>query len=47
MIGKHYLFEAEGLDKCKRHYTISNCMEREVYAKYTEALQSAINGESP
>jgi hypothetical protein len=34
MIGKHYLINETSKHLVRRHYTIANCMRKEVYEKY-------------
>lgn len=42
MIGKHYLFwNKKGI---RRHYTISNCMEPQVYAEYMRVMKEFLKG---
>lgn len=40
MIGKHYLVRMTTMPKVKRHYTISNCMKKEVFNEYMSAIKS-------
>ena len=39
MIAKHYRISEIGRHKVQRHYTVANCMEPMVYAKYLAALK--------
>ena len=46
-IGKHYLVYLESRPEVKRHYTVSNCMKKEVYLEYVRALNDSINQRKP
>lgn len=39
MIGKHYLINSLKAPEVKRHYTISNCMTKDVYEEYMRVIQ--------
>lgn len=39
MVAKHYRINEVGRHRVKRHYTVSNCMHPEIYAKYLAALR--------
>jgi hypothetical protein len=43
-IGKHYLFSSKLDHSLKRHYTVSNCMRRDIYLEYENAISQALNG---
>lgn len=41
MIGKHFLCKAIDSKKVKRHYTITNCMDKDVYEEYMKAINTS------
>ena len=43
MIGRHYLVRDINHKHVKRHYTISNCMQKDVYKKYVKILNEGDN----
>lgn len=43
MIGRHFLINETKRAK-KRHYTICNCMEKNMYKEYIRVLESFCNG---
>jgi hypothetical protein len=44
-LGKHYLIRNSANPRVKRHYTITNCMKKEVYKEYMRIIKEAsING---
>jgi hypothetical protein len=38
IIGKHYLISRKFDHTLKRHYTVSNCMKKEVYEEYLNVI---------
>jgi hypothetical protein len=38
MVGRHFLLQRQDNHHVKRHYTISNCMEKECYEEYKKAI---------
>jgi hypothetical protein len=39
LLGKHYLVSRKFDHSLKRHYTVTNCMKKEVYQEYQNAIQ--------
>jgi hypothetical protein len=39
MIGKHYLVKRVSAPNVNRHYTISNCMRKDVYEEYIRIIE--------
>ena len=40
IIGKHFLVKSLKKSGVKRHYTVSNCMQKEVYDDYIRVLNN-------
>ena len=39
MVARHFRISEVGRHKVNRHYTVANCMEPKVYAKYLSAMK--------